>query len=115
MNFEHTEDRRMLADSLNRFIAEQYAFDARDRIAKSQHGFSKEIFQQFAELGVIASMQPFHFDHLISLVSFSRPGFSGSASLWRLLSRCQLSGLSINWGAWDIAAQPTRFAIKYSS
>ena len=28
MNFEHTEDRRMLADSLNRFIAEQYAFDA---------------------------------------------------------------------------------------
>jgi len=24
MNFEHTEDRRMLADSLNRFVAEQY-------------------------------------------------------------------------------------------
>ena len=23
MNFEHTEERRMLADSLNRFIAEQ--------------------------------------------------------------------------------------------
>ena len=56
MNFEHTEDRRMLADSLNRFIAEQYAFDARDRIAKSHHGFSKEIFQQFAELGVIGAL-----------------------------------------------------------
>ena len=56
MNFEHTEDRRMLADSLNRFIAEQYAFDARDRIAKSPHGFSKEIFQQFAELGVIGAL-----------------------------------------------------------
>jgi alkylation response protein AidB-like acyl-CoA dehydrogenase len=56
MNFEHTEDRRMLADSLNRFIAEQYAFDARDHIAKSQHGFSKEIFQQFAELGVIGAL-----------------------------------------------------------
>jgi alkylation response protein AidB-like acyl-CoA dehydrogenase len=56
MNFAHTEDRRMLADSLNRFIAEQYAFDARDRIAKSQHGFSKEIFQQFAELGVIGAL-----------------------------------------------------------
>ena len=26
MNFEHTEDRRMLADSLDRFIAEQYGF-----------------------------------------------------------------------------------------
>ena len=38
MNFEHTEDRRMLADSLNRFIAEQYAFETRDRIAKSAAG-----------------------------------------------------------------------------
>lgn len=56
MNFEHTEDRRMLADSLNRFVAEQYAFGARDRIAKSPHGFSKEIFQQFAELGVIGAL-----------------------------------------------------------
>ena len=56
MNFEHSEDRRMLADSLNRFISEQYAFDARDRIAKSEHGFSKEIFQQFAELGVIGAL-----------------------------------------------------------
>lgn len=56
MNFEHTEDRRMLADSLNRFISEQYAFDARDRIAKSAHGFSKDIFRQFAELGVIGAL-----------------------------------------------------------
>ena len=40
MNFEHTEERRMLADSLNRFIAEQYSFEARDRIAQSAHGFS---------------------------------------------------------------------------
>jgi alkylation response protein AidB-like acyl-CoA dehydrogenase len=56
VNFEHTEDRRMLADSLNRFISEQYAFDARDRIAKSAHGFSKDIFRQFAELGVIGAL-----------------------------------------------------------
>lgn len=56
MNFEHTEDRRMLADSLNRFIAEQYAFDKRDRIARSAHGFSTEIWQQFAELGVIGAL-----------------------------------------------------------
>lgn len=56
MNFEHTEDRRMLADSLNRFIAEQYAFERRDRIAKSAHGFSPEIWRQFAELGVIGAL-----------------------------------------------------------
>ncbi|WP_077002855.1 acyl-CoA dehydrogenase family protein [Variovorax sp. KK3] len=56
MNFEHTEDRRMLADSLNRFIAEQYAFEARDKIAKSAQGYSPEIWQQFAELGVIGAL-----------------------------------------------------------
>jgi len=41
MNFEHTEDRRMLADSLDRFIAEQYGFAERDRIAGSEEGFSR--------------------------------------------------------------------------
>ncbi|NDP40211.1 MAG: pimeloyl-CoA dehydrogenase small subunit [Rhodoferax sp.] len=56
MNFEHTEERRMLADSLNRFIAEQYSFEKRDRIAQSAHGFSPEIWQQFAELGVIGAL-----------------------------------------------------------
>ncbi|SCK41247.1 hypothetical protein VAR608DRAFT_3921 [Variovorax sp. HW608] len=56
MNFEHTEDRRMLADSLNRFIAEQYGFEARNRIAQSKEGFSRAIWQQFAELGVIGAL-----------------------------------------------------------
>ena len=52
MNFEHTEERRMLADSLNRFIAEQYTFDARNRIAASPEGMSATFWRQFAELGV---------------------------------------------------------------
>ncbi|TQK04860.1 acyl-CoA dehydrogenase family protein [Herbaspirillum sp. SJZ107] len=56
MNFEHTEERRMLADSLNRFIAEQYGFETRDRIAASSEGYSKAMWQQFAELGVIGAL-----------------------------------------------------------
>jgi len=56
MNFEHTEERRMLADSLNRFIAEQYGFETRDRIAASGEGYSRERWQQFAELGVIGAL-----------------------------------------------------------
>ena len=43
MNFQHTDDRRMLADSLNRFVAEQYGFETRDRIAKSPRGCSPEL------------------------------------------------------------------------
>ena len=56
MNFAPTEDRRMLADTLGRFVREQYAFDARDRIAKSPQGYSPQAWRQFAELGVIAAL-----------------------------------------------------------
>jgi alkylation response protein AidB-like acyl-CoA dehydrogenase len=56
MNFQHTEDRRMLADTLNRFITEQYGFATRDRIAGSPEGFSPERWNRFAELGIIGAL-----------------------------------------------------------
>ena len=56
MNFEHTEERRMLADSLNRFIAERYGFEVRNRIAVSAEGYSPEMWNHFAELGVIGAL-----------------------------------------------------------
>ncbi len=56
MNFQHTDDRRMLADSLNRFVAEQYVFETRDRVAKSAEGYSPELWRQFADLGVIGAL-----------------------------------------------------------
>ncbi|HYS64659.1 MAG TPA: acyl-CoA dehydrogenase [Paraburkholderia sp.] len=56
MNFQHTEDRRMLADTLNRFISEQYGFETRDRIASSAQGFSAELWNRFAELGIIGAL-----------------------------------------------------------
>ncbi|SFM58417.1 acyl-CoA dehydrogenase family protein [Variovorax sp. OV329] len=58
MNFEHTEDRRMLADSLDRFIAEQYAFDERDRIARSPSGISPSHWAQLAEIGALGVLFP---------------------------------------------------------
>ena len=56
MNFEHTEDRRMLADTLNRYIAEQYGFETRNRIAGSAEGYSAQQWAQFAELGAIGAL-----------------------------------------------------------
>ncbi|AZQ52394.1 acyl-CoA dehydrogenase family protein [Burkholderia cenocepacia] len=56
MDFQHTEDRRMLADTLNRFIAEQYAFPVRDRIAQSAEGFDRAMWQRFAELGTVGAL-----------------------------------------------------------
>ncbi|WP_109477362.1 acyl-CoA dehydrogenase [Paraburkholderia sp. C35] len=56
MNFQHTEDRRMLADTLNRFVTEQYAFATRDALARSDSGFSRELWVRFAELGVVGAL-----------------------------------------------------------
>jgi alkylation response protein AidB-like acyl-CoA dehydrogenase len=56
MNFEHTEERRMLADSLNRFIAAQYTFEARERITASPEGMSAAFWEKFAELGVLGAL-----------------------------------------------------------
>jgi alkylation response protein AidB-like acyl-CoA dehydrogenase len=56
MNFEHTEERRMLADSLNRFISEQYGIEKRHYVAKSALGYSADMWEQFAELGVISAL-----------------------------------------------------------
>jgi len=56
MNFQHTEDRRMLADTLNRFISEQYGFATRDQLARSPLGFSHDMWNRFAELGIIGAL-----------------------------------------------------------
>ena len=56
MNFTHTEDRRMLADSLNRFVTEQYGSEFRNQTAYGEQGFSTERWQQFAELGAIGAL-----------------------------------------------------------
>src|ERR1700752_1624423 len=56
MNFQHTEDRRMLADTLNRFVSEQYGFATRDTLARSEPGFSRELWGRFAELGIVGAL-----------------------------------------------------------
>ena len=53
MNFEYTEDRRMLADSLGRLLREQYGFETRERIVASPEGWSREHWDRIAELGAI--------------------------------------------------------------
>lgn len=56
MDFNHTEDRRMLADLVTRYVAERYPIQARHGIAASDRGYSSEQWAQFAELGVIGAL-----------------------------------------------------------
>ena len=58
MNFTHTEDRRMLVDSLNRFVSEQYGIEHRNQLAYGAEGHSPALYAQFADLGAIGALFP---------------------------------------------------------
>lgn len=58
MNFEHTEDRRMLADTLNRYIAEQAGIEARHAAAASPQGYSADHWNALADIGAIGALFP---------------------------------------------------------
>ena len=42
MNFEFSEEQLMLRDSVARFIQDNYGFDVRQAIARSQEGISRD-------------------------------------------------------------------------
>jgi alkylation response protein AidB-like acyl-CoA dehydrogenase len=51
MDFSVTEEQSMLADSVARFIDNDYDFETRQKIARSEPGYSPEMWRTFAELG----------------------------------------------------------------
>ncbi len=53
MNFELNEDRRMLADALNRYLSEQYPAEYRNQAAYGAAGYSAQTYAQLAEQGAI--------------------------------------------------------------
>ncbi|MGQ0545021.1 MAG: acyl-CoA dehydrogenase family protein [Betaproteobacteria bacterium] len=52
MNFDYSEEQQLLADSVRRFLAKQYDFEARKKIISGQ-GWSEEVWAQFAEMGIV--------------------------------------------------------------
>jgi alkylation response protein AidB-like acyl-CoA dehydrogenase len=51
MDFSLTEVQAMLADSVEKFIANNYDFESRQKYAASEPGYSPEVWRTFAELG----------------------------------------------------------------
>jgi len=58
MNFEHSEEQRQLADSLNKYLAAHYGFEQRKAIVGSAGGFSEAVWAAFAEMGLTALALP---------------------------------------------------------
>jgi alkylation response protein AidB-like acyl-CoA dehydrogenase len=56
MNFDLTEERQMLQDTLRRFLRDRYTTEVRNKILDSDTGMSSDIWNELAELGVIGAL-----------------------------------------------------------
>ena len=53
MDFDLTEEQRLLQDSISRLLGDKYGFEARKRYLKESEGWSADLWAQYAELGLL--------------------------------------------------------------
>ncbi|HEY3912586.1 MAG TPA: acyl-CoA dehydrogenase family protein [Stellaceae bacterium] len=53
MDFDLSEEQRLLEESLDRLIADRYSFEQRKAYGKSAEGWSRELWAQYAGLGLL--------------------------------------------------------------
>lgn len=68
MNFDLSEEQQLLSDTLRRYLASDYSFEARARTVSSSAGWSPSVWKAFAEMGLLGL--PFPEEH---------GGFGGAA------------------------------------
>ena len=54
MDFELSDEQRLLGESVSRFVADRYDFDARLRAMREPDGWSRDAWREIAELGLLA-------------------------------------------------------------
>ena len=54
MNFDLTPEQQQLADSVSKYLANEYSFEKRKAIVHSDSGVSEIVWQTFAEMGLTA-------------------------------------------------------------
>ena len=53
MDFDLTDEQRLLKDSVERLIADHYAFEQRKKYMAEPAGWSTAVWNQYAELGLL--------------------------------------------------------------
>jgi alkylation response protein AidB-like acyl-CoA dehydrogenase len=61
MNFDYNEEQQLLADSVRRFLAKDYDFEARRKVVASEAGWSPQVWATFVELGLTGLPFPAEF------------------------------------------------------
>jgi len=84
MDFAFTEEQTLLQDSLSRFVQKEYTSEQRRAIQKSAEGFSREVWGQLAEMGVLGL--PFSEEY---------GGFGGGAAETLIVMQAIGSGLLV--------------------
>ena len=56
MDFDFTDEQRLLRDSVDRLLADRYTFDKRKGYAAEPEGWSREMWAQYAELGLLEAL-----------------------------------------------------------
>ena len=54
MDFSFSEEQGLLQDSVQRYMQKSYTFEERQKVLKTEDGFSREHWASFAELGWLA-------------------------------------------------------------
>ena len=54
MHFDYNEEQQLLADSVQRFLAKDYDFEARKQILRSPEGWSPQVWATMAEMGLMS-------------------------------------------------------------
>ena len=84
MDFAFTEEQTLLQDSLMRFVQKEYTFEKRLAIQKSSDGYSRAVWAQLAEMGVLGL--PFSEEY---------GGFGGGAAETLIAMQAMGSGLLV--------------------
>ena len=58
MDFELSEEQRLLKDSVERLAAQRYDFEARNKYMKETDGWSRALWKQYVDLGLTALPSP---------------------------------------------------------
>ena len=53
MKFDYSEEQQLVADSVRRFVAQDYGFEARRKIVASADGWGREVWAKLAEIGLL--------------------------------------------------------------
>ena len=51
MDFNLSEEQKLIRNAVDKFIRNDYSFDARKKVLAEENGFSRAHWQQFADMG----------------------------------------------------------------